>query len=58
MFQACSKTCYQRYVIAECGCADPYYPKYGAAFGYVDVSSCDTTDIIQGTSGYHFIKAF
>ena len=35
-------------MISECGCADPYYPKYGKAFDYVNVSSCDASNIVEG----------
>ena len=34
--QACFKTCYQKYVIEGCQCADPQYPRIGAAFGSSD----------------------
>ena len=44
IFQACEKTCYQRYVIENCTCADPQYPKYGRAFDYVNVSTCSSSD--------------
>ena len=46
--QSCFKTCYQYYVITKCGCADAYYPKYGEAFDYVNVSSCNSSDLTQG----------
>ena len=41
------KTCYQFYVISECGCADSYYPKEGEAFPDV-THSCDPTNIVEG----------
>ena len=44
IFQACEKTCYQRYVIENCTCAVPQYPKYGRAFDYVNVSTCSSSD--------------
>ena len=49
MLQGCMKTCYQYYVISECHCADPYYPKDGEAFPAVS-HSCDATNITEGMS--------
>jgi hypothetical protein len=46
--QACQKTCYQAHVIERCHCADSYYPKYGAAFNYINVSVCSTSNVTQG----------
>ena len=43
------KTCYQFYVISECGCADSYYPKEGDAFPDV-THSCDPANIAEGES--------
>ena len=31
--KACSRTCYQKNVIAKCQCGDKYYPLSGTAFG-------------------------
>ncbi|OAF69755.1 Amiloride-sensitive sodium channel subunit gamma [Intoshia linei] len=36
----CFKTCYQKFVIKNCNCADQELPKYGSAFNYVDVGNC------------------
>ena len=41
------KTCYQYYVISECHCADPYYPKEGQAYPSVS-HSCDPTNVVEG----------
>ena len=46
--QGCYKTCYQRNVIEECGCADASLPMTGKAFDYVTVKPCNTSDIVQG----------
>lgn len=48
--QACHKTCYQRNVIEECGCADPYVPSTGQAFGDINgnVDVCDPSNATQG----------
>ena len=46
--QNCYKTCYQREVIARCGCGDSYYPLTGKALGDVTVGPCVTTNREQG----------
>ena len=46
--QACFATCYQRYVIERCGCADSQYPMEGAAFDYKRVSACNSNNATEG----------
>ena len=45
---ACFKTCYQKYVISECHCADPQYPITGQAFNGFDGGVCDINNVTQG----------
>ena len=45
---ACEKTCYQRHVIAECGCADPQIPMSGSAYSDFDGLACDIRNVTQG----------
>ena len=53
--QACTKTCYQQQVINLCHCADSYVEKYGAAFNYQNVSSCDVQNTTQGIINIFYI---
>ena len=46
------KTCYQHHVISKCDCADPYVEKYGAAFNYGNMSSCDVRNATQCKQTY------
>ncbi|KAK2176079.1 hypothetical protein NP493_686g00003 [Ridgeia piscesae] len=50
--QACYATCYQRYVIERCGCADSQYPMEGAAFDYKRVSACNSNNEKEDTCRY------
>ncbi|KAI0217761.1 Amiloride-sensitive sodium channel subunit beta [Lamellibrachia satsuma] len=49
----CYATCYQRYVIERCSCADPQYPMEGAAFDYKRVSACNSNNATEDTCRYH-----
>ena len=48
--QACYRTCYQQYLIKDCGCADAQILMYGEAFDYADVDACAIDDTEQSTS--------
>ena len=41
-WQGCLKTCFQRELIARCGCADIDLPTEGAAFNTVNNTLCGT----------------
>ncbi|KAK2160274.1 hypothetical protein LSH36_137g07058 [Paralvinella palmiformis] len=44
---ACQKTCYQRHVIKDCGCADAYLPMHAAALTVSMVKACNSSNIME-----------
>ena len=47
-FKACENTCFQRKVIEECNCSDPFYPNSGKAFSQSGLPICSVNNFKQG----------
>ena len=54
--QACRKTCYQRHVLMECGCFDPYIPFDSDMQAYPNLQNITYESCVKHSMGETYCK--